>query len=132
VPPPPASTAGPFTYTTGNRAVTITRYKGQGANVVLPDQINGLPVTGIGDEAFSENANLTEITIPASVATIGNRAFRKCPKLASMHFKGDAPGPGKEVFQDTPKATIDHLPATKGWDREFGGRPTKLWNPEMK
>ena len=33
--------------------ITITGYTGSGGDVILPDTINGLPVTSIGASAFS-------------------------------------------------------------------------------
>ena len=46
-------------------------------NIVI-DMHKGLPVTGIGNEAFSGCSNLTSITIPNSVTSIGQRAFGDC------------------------------------------------------
>jgi hypothetical protein len=43
---------GPFNCTTNNGAITITKYTGPGGAVTIPDTINGLPVTSIGDSAF--------------------------------------------------------------------------------
>ena len=41
-----------YTYTTTNGTITITGYTGPGGAVIIPDRINGLPVTSIGDFAF--------------------------------------------------------------------------------
>ena len=97
-PLPPASTAGPFTYTIDKNTVTITRYTGQGANVVIPDQINGQPVTGIGEKAFMGCANLLDVTIPVTVTSMGGLAFSKCPNLTGVRFIGNAPVLGQDVF----------------------------------
>lgn len=43
-------------------------------NLVIPNEINGLPVTKIGWAAFSNN-HLTSVFIPNSVITIANLAF---------------------------------------------------------
>ena len=66
---------GPFTYTNGNGAVTITGYTGTTAHVEIPSIIDHLPVTAIGVWAFSECTDLTEVVIPDSVTTIGNWAL---------------------------------------------------------
>ena len=60
-----------FVYTTNNYAVTITAYTGAGGAVSIPDLIEGLPVTTIGDWAFSSIAALTGVVIPNSVTNIG-------------------------------------------------------------
>src|SRR5262245_49749672 len=38
-----------FAYTTNDGAITITQYTGPGGHVVIPNTINGLPVTRIGN-----------------------------------------------------------------------------------
>ena len=52
--------------------VAITGYTGSGGDVILPDTINGLPVTNLGDYAFTYCTSLTSVTIPNSVTNIGN------------------------------------------------------------
>lgn len=49
--------------------------------VTLPDSL-----TSIGDYAFMKCDGLTSIDIPASVKTIGKDAFRECTKLTSVNF----------------------------------------------
>jgi len=59
--------------------VTTSKYSG---NIVIPNSITyediSYSVTSIGDWAFSDCSNLTEITIPNSIKSIGPRAFRDC------------------------------------------------------
>jgi hypothetical protein len=64
-----------FTYATNNGAITITGYTGPGGSVIIPNTINGLPVTSIGGYAFYGQQSLTNITIPSSVTKIGEWAF---------------------------------------------------------
>jgi hypothetical protein len=59
-----------------NGQITITGYKGSVVDLHIPDKIDGIPVTAIGDEAFRETS-LTSVTIPDSVTTIGHSAFRR-------------------------------------------------------
>ena len=132
VPAPAASAAGPFNYTTDKAAVTIVKYTGQGKDVVIPEKINGQPVTGIGEQAFMGCASLLDVTIPVTVTSMGGLAFSKCPNLTSAHFLGNAPVLGQDVFQDSPKATIYYLTTTTGWGKEFAGRPTAVWEQGAK
>lgn len=85
-----------FTYTNSNGTITITGYTGPGGDVVIPSTIEGLPVTSIGDGAFSWTlnfmggaiglSNLTAITIPDSITNLGEAAFAGCPNLATINF----------------------------------------------
>jgi len=67
-----------FSYEVKQDGITITGlitdYKGKTKDVVLPDEIQGLPVVAIGDWAFFKN-KLTKIVIPDSVEAIGEGAF---------------------------------------------------------
>jgi hypothetical protein len=65
-------------------SVTITRYTGKAATLSIPGQIQGLPVTAIGERAFDGCSSLTAITIPSSVTSIEGSAFFGCRSLASI------------------------------------------------
>jgi hypothetical protein len=63
--------------------IAITGYTGPGGNVTIPDTIDGYPVTSIGAHAF-QFLNVTSVTIPNSVTTIGFAAFASCTSLTSV------------------------------------------------
>lgn len=73
-----------FDATTG----TIKKYNGNDAVVNIPSEINGTPVTTIGNAAFRDSS-VTSVTIPASVTEIGSNAFAGCTNLTSVHYAGD-------------------------------------------
>jgi len=52
--------------------------------LVIPSEIDTLPVTSIGSEAFSGRSGLISITIPDSVTSIGNFAFAGCTSLTGI------------------------------------------------
>ena len=58
--------------------VEIMRLRREMEALEVPDVLDGLTVTSIGDEAFSYCTGLTSITLPDSVTVIGNRAFTGC------------------------------------------------------
>lgn len=73
-------------YTSSDNQV-ITPYKTDifGANIVSNTYKNGKgiitfegDISQIGDYAFASKTNLTSITIPNSITSIGKRAFRDC------------------------------------------------------
>jgi len=44
----PAGVQTRFAYTTTHGTITISRYTGPGANVIIPNTVNGVPVKCIG------------------------------------------------------------------------------------
>lgn len=76
-------TSGNFTYTISGGVATITGGNCYGS-VVIPSTVNGYPVRYIGDSAFQDNRNITSVTIPSSVRTIGAKSFESCSLLKSV------------------------------------------------
>ena len=62
----------------------IRGYQGTEADIVIPAQINGLPVTRIAESAFKENALLRSVVIPDSVVDLGAKAFYNCKNLQKV------------------------------------------------
>ncbi len=79
---PPQS--GYFCMTADGGTITITGYTGPGGDVTIPDTIYGLPVTSIGNGAFSNCTSLASLTIGNSVISIGDSAFWGCSGLTRV------------------------------------------------
>ncbi len=58
-----------------DKGVRITGYNGNETDVVIPSMIRGLPVISIGENAFTDNTNITSVEIPDSVKTIGRDRY---------------------------------------------------------
>ena len=81
----PQIVAFSFLTATNNGVTAITGYVGKPAGVLtIPAAINGLPVTGISESAFSGCAGVTSVTIPNTVTGIGLRAFYDCSRLTNV------------------------------------------------
>ena len=120
---------GSLLYSTSNETVTIIGYQGvgnPGGNLIIPDTIEGLPVTTIGYAAI-RHTSLASITIPPSVTSIGDIALDWNLGLTSVYFEGNAPSIGADVFDFDP-VTVYYLPGTLGWGSTFGGVPAVV-NP---
>ena len=66
-----------FTYTVTNNQVTITGLSDEYlTDLVIPETIEDLPVTAIKGYAFNGCSQITSITVPNSVTSIGNGAFK--------------------------------------------------------
>ncbi|MDB4797656.1 leucine-rich repeat domain-containing protein, partial [bacterium] len=92
------TTAGEVTITDCNEATT--------GELVIPDTIEGKPVTGIGESAFRDCTSLTSITIPDGVTSIGAYTFFGCTSLTSITFQGVAPSVGFKAFVRVPNGAV--------------------------
>jgi hypothetical protein len=108
----PAVVQAQFTYTTNNGTVTITRYTGLGGVVTIPDMINGLPVTSIGNSAFRDFSDLTSVTIPRSVTNIESLAFYNCMSLASVNIPYGVTSIGEGTFYNCLSLTSVTIPTS--------------------
>ncbi|MBQ7045508.1 MAG: leucine-rich repeat domain-containing protein, partial [Clostridia bacterium] len=90
-----------YTYLETNGEVTITGYTGTDLEVVIPDKINGKPVTTIGSKAFHTNRKITSVTLPDTLKTIGSEAFRGCSSLTSVTFNEGLESIGTYAFGGT-------------------------------
>jgi hypothetical protein len=117
----PALVQAQFSYTTNPDGITIniTGYSGTPAvgPVDIPTKINDLTVVSIGDGAFAgsilnypllvivpDNCP-TSVTIPGSVASIGEEAFWDCDRLTNVTISGSVTGIGEEAFADCASLT---------------------------
>ena len=107
----PAVVQAQFTFTTNNGAITITGYTGPGGTVIIPDTTNGYPVTSIGGGAFS-STNITSVTIPGSITSIGDGAFYGCIKLASLTIPSSITNIGAAAFNSCLSLTNVAIPAS--------------------
>ncbi len=68
-----------FERTTG----IIVAYVGSNSDVVIPNTIDDVTITGIGVKAFQNCNSLKSITIPSNITSIGMDAFCFCNNLTS-------------------------------------------------
>ena len=64
--------------------IEITGCDSSASEIVIPNEINGTAVTSIGEDAFSYNTNLTDVTIPEGITIIKGGAFQNCTGLTSV------------------------------------------------
>ena len=56
------------------------------AELSIPSEYKGLPVTAIGASAFEGNEEITSLSIPESITAIGASAFSGCVNLSRVYF----------------------------------------------
>ncbi len=91
-------TEGVLTYTTNDDCVIIRDCDEAATEVKIPAQIDGVPVIGIDSEAFKLCTELTSVTIPDSVTSIGKGAFSCCIALTSVTIPDSVTSIGKGAF----------------------------------
>jgi predicted ribosomally synthesized peptide with SipW-like signal peptide len=94
--------------------------------VVIPSEINGIPVTSIGENAFAnlveapedylnpytyyENNTLTSVVIPDTVTEISDNAFENCIALSSVTLGNSIKTIGESAFDNCKSLTSITLP----------------------
>ncbi len=73
-----------YFYESWSDTITISGYKGNKTEIVIPGEIKGKKVTKIGELAFMGCKNLKSIIIPEGVTRISNQAFAGCSGLTSI------------------------------------------------
>lgn len=124
----------------------LTRYRGPYQKLVLPDEVDGLPVTGAADGLFRGNRviayvhlpqgltavsasmfegcdNLPAIMLPPSVEAIGARAFAGCAELRDVYITAATADIAPDAFADCRSDMILHVregSAAERFAREHG------------
>ena len=80
-----AEVYGDFQYSVNDdNTVTVTKYTGNGGDVIIPDTIDGKSVTSIGSWAFAYCDNLSSVKLSNAIISIGDGAFCRCTCLTSI------------------------------------------------
>ncbi|MDE6201126.1 MAG: leucine-rich repeat domain-containing protein [Clostridiales bacterium] len=98
-------------------SVTGRGNTGYNKYIKIPSEYNGLPVTTIGNEAFSGSAMLS-VMIPDSVTSIGDGAFASCYMLNGVDIPNSVTYIGLWAFQNCSQlidVTIPNSVTTVGW-----------------
>ncbi len=70
-----------------NNELTLVKYEGYSSDVVVPEMVDGLHVTRIGDSVFEKCSNFLEsIFLPDTIEIIGHAAFKNCYKLKKINL----------------------------------------------
>ena len=62
----------------------IVSYSGAAETLVIPETVQNMTVTQVGEEAFMGNTTLISIDLPDTITIIHNKAFKNCTALKEM------------------------------------------------
>ena len=94
-----ANPASDFEYqiTDDQAGIQIKKYVGSDQTVVIPQKIDGLPVTVIGSSAFIE-CDITSLAMPDSVTNIYTYAMAGCQSLTEVRLSQNLQAVGECAF----------------------------------
>ena len=103
-------TVGPYTfrkctYTSNGVETTglaLTRCESGVENAVIPEEVGGIPVIAIADQALAYRDELKKVVLPSTILSIGELAFSDCPNLTDINFPESVEYVGFQAFGFTP------------------------------
>lgn len=98
--PDVAGETGRSTYVVNSSNQLINANVGTGVKTLnIPDPIGPYHIYNINDNIFANNCNLEMVSLPASVQSIGQGAFRGCHNLATVIFNNSSVAIGTDAFK---------------------------------
>ncbi|MDA9831771.1 leucine-rich repeat protein, partial [Akkermansiaceae bacterium] len=79
-------------------------------DLILPDTIDGLPLTKIGPNAFKDSTNLKSVVVPETVTEFGAGAFYGCNQLVSVNVPEVVTAIGERAFFDCRRLSSITIP----------------------
>lgn len=101
-----------YRYSKEADGIVIEEYEGEEIHIVIPSEIESLPVRKIASEAFSTHGALIEtIEVPKTVREISDGAFKMCMSLEHLILQDGVQKIGENVLLVTAVTEI-YLPAS--------------------
>ncbi|MBR1591603.1 MAG: leucine-rich repeat domain-containing protein [Ruminococcus sp.] len=107
-----------FEYEVKDGSAVVTKYIGSDAEVIVPDELGGAPVTEIGYYAFEAKYYITSVTLPESITLICEGAFMDCHSMAYINIPEAVTGIERGAFVACTSLTEMNLPANVAFVRE--------------
>lgn len=82
--------------------VEITKYKGNGGNIIIPKELGGKQVRSIGANSFNSDTKITGVYIPSGVVYIYSK-FDACSNLTNVVIPDTAQFIADGAFQNCSK-----------------------------
>ena len=82
-----------------------------GESLVIPDEIDGIPVKGIRGDVFN-STNLVSVTLPNSIDTLRGHAFEECTDLVEIYLPKNLKYIGGHAFDGCENLSHVYFPQT--------------------
>ena len=89
-----------YKQTSDSEKITITKYNGNLAEVIVPAVIDGKKVVNISSNAFSWCSSIVSLTVSEGVMSIGENVFSNCKKLSVVKLPESLESIGKNTFEN--------------------------------
>lgn len=109
-----AETYGDYEYEVDKKTgeATISRYKGNSESVIIPEEIDGYKVTGIGDYALNGCEEIKSLGIPYGVKDLGVGAFQGCKGIKNIEIPNSVIRIGSCAFRECELLTDIYIPSS--------------------
>ena len=99
-----------FVYVSNGSEVHINYYEGNNPNVVIPAEIDGLPVTQIHERAFRDNKTIQSVIVSEGIVNLPNDFLCGCENLTSISLPEGITEIPSECFDGCKNLTELNLP----------------------
>ncbi len=89
-----------YSTSSDGKSIKIEKYTGTDTVVVIPDKIDGLPVTSIASYAFN-GTNVTKVTLPSGMTALDGYAFYGASNLTTVNLPSTITFIGAYAFYGT-------------------------------
>ena len=101
----PEADALVFTYRLEEDSAIITGYSGEATLLTIPSELDGHPVVGIADRAF-EGSEIAAIVLPEGLVSVGWFAFYNCLDLVNITLPASVSTIGYAAFDGSPSVSV--------------------------
>lgn len=91
---------GSLKYTVQDNYIILTEYRGRDISLIIPECVDGKPVTVIGKKAFLGAKGLQKLVLPESLMQIQDWAFAFCSNLESLTLPRKKLDIGQGIMKD--------------------------------
>lgn len=99
-----------FSYSVINGRAEVIGWEGEPETLTIPDEINGVPVTAIRDNAFYKCSSLKQIFLPDTLLHMGHHCFYDCTSLEYAELPDSLVDIGMGCFSGCSAMTHISLP----------------------